>query len=158
MKDQWNHKKISGISDKGFTPLEIYKPSRKRRFLTGFTLIEVMITTAVLSLTALLVYEAFFISLDTFNYCYNYLNVLSLADEKIWQAQDDLSRFGVLTNIGEKGELVNRNKNFVWNLSNNSIEDTQNQKLYKIDLILSWQEGNRQVKISRTAFAMYEKK
>lgn len=125
---------------------------------TGFTLIEVMIATAVLSLTTLLIYEAFFISLDTFNYCYNYLNVFSLADEKIWQAQDDISRFGRLANIAEKGEYIDRNKNFVWNLSNNSIADALNQKLYKIDLILSWQEGNRNVKISRTAFAIYEKK
>ena len=125
---------------------------------TGFTLIEVMITTAVLSLTALLIYEAFFISLDTFNYCYNYLNVFSLADEKIWQAQDDISRFGALTNIAEKGEFVDRNKNFVWNLSNSSIADALNQKLYKIDLILSWREGKRPVKISRTAYAIYENK
>jgi len=124
----------------------------------AFTLIEVMIATAVLSLTTLLIYEAFFISLDTFNYCYNYLNVFSLADEKIWQAQDDISRFGTLTNIAENGEFVDRNKNFVWNLSNSPIADAQNQKLYKIDLILSWQEGKRPVKISRTAFAIYENK
>lgn len=124
----------------------------------GFTLIEVTITTAVLSLTALLIYEAFFISLDTFNYCYNYLNVFSLADEKIWQAQDDLSRFGALTNITKKGKFVDRNKKFVWSLSDSSMADTRKQRLYKINFVLSWQEGKRPVKISRTAFAMYEKK
>ncbi len=124
----------------------------------GFTLIEVMIAAAALSLISLLIYESFFISLGAFNYCYNYLNVLPWADEKIWQAQDDLTRFGVLTNIGEKGELISRKKNFVWNLSNSSVADAQNRQLFKIDLNLSWQEGKRIAKISRTAFAIYEKK
>lgn len=125
---------------------------------TGFTLVEVMITTVILSLMALLIYQAFFISLDAFNYCYNYLTVVSFADEKVWQAQDDLSRFGALANTSEKGKLVNKNKNFIWNLSNNPIGFTETQRLYKINLILSWREGDRNVKISRTAFAMYEKK
>lgn len=124
----------------------------------GFTLIEAMITTAVLSLTALLIHEAFFISLDAFNYCHNYLDIVSFADEKIWQAQDDLTRFGALTNIDEKGELTMKNKNFEWILSNSPIMDTENNNLYKIDLSLSWREGRRPIKISRTAFAIYEKK
>ncbi len=124
----------------------------------GFTLIEVMIATMVLSITALLVYEAFFISLDTFNYCRDYLDVISLADEKIWQAQDDLSRFGMLTNIAGKGEFVSRNKKFIWNLSNGLVDEAVIQKLYKIDFSLSWREGNRSVKIARTAFAVHENK
>ncbi len=125
---------------------------------SGFTLVEAMIAVAVLSLMALLVYEAFFISLDTFNYCYDYLNVLSIADEKIWQAQDDLSRFGGFVNVGGVGQLAVKDKKFVWNLSNSLIVDTPTQNLYKIDLSLSRQVGKRPVKISRTAFAIYEKK
>jgi prepilin-type N-terminal cleavage/methylation domain-containing protein len=147
-----------GNNKKGFTPLEIYKLHKKRRFLTGFTLIEVMVTTVVLALTALLVYEAFFITLDTYNYCYNYLNVLSLANEKVWQAQDDLATSGVLSNIEEGGEFTNRNKKFLWSLSNSLISGSALQGLYRIDFILSWREGKRVAKISRTAFAIYAKK
>ena len=119
----------------------------------GFTLIEVMVTTCILSLGIVLIYESFFISLDSLNYYSNYLNVASWMDEKIWQAQNNLSRFGLLIPIETQGEFLNGNKNFRWNLSYNLIEDTQN--LYQIDLILSWQEGKRKVKLLRTAYAMY---
>jgi len=122
----------------------------------SFTLIEVMVTTAILSLGTVLIYEAFFISLNSFNYCSNYLNIVSLADEKIWQAQDNLSRLGPQAQVETKGVFINRNKNFAWNLSYNLIEVTQG--LYRIDLILSWQQGPRKVKLLRTAYATYVEK
>lgn len=124
----------------------------------AFTLIEVMISAAILSLISLLIYEALFLSLGTFNYCYDYLNVFSLAGEKIWQAQDDLARSGSLTNIGNKGGFASRNKNFLWNLSESPVMESPYQKLYRIDLVLSWREGSKQASISRTAFAIYDKR
>ena len=69
----------------------------------GFTLIEVMVTTAVLSLSMVLIYQAFFISLDSFNYCADYLDVVSWADEKLWQAQDSVTHNGTLNPIGAYG-------------------------------------------------------
>lgn len=115
---------------------------------------EVMIATCVLSLGTIIIYESFFISLDSFNYYSNYLNVASWMDEKIWQAQDNLSHFGSSSQIDTAGEFVTRNKNFRWNLSYNLMS----QNLYQIDLTLSWQEGPRKVKLLRNTYAMYEKK
>lgn len=120
----------------------------------GFTLMEVMTATCVLSLGTVLIYESFFITLGSFNYYSNYLNVASLLDEKIWAAQDNLSRLGPSSQIETRGEFANRNKNFRWNLSYNLIS----QNLYQIDLTLSWQEGQRKVKLLRTAYAIYVEK
>ena len=120
----------------------------------GFTLMEVMTATCVLSLGTVLIYESFFITLDSFNYYSNYLNVASWMDEKIWQAQDNLSRLGSSSQIDTRGEFINQNKNFRWNLSYNLIS----QNLYQIDLTLSWQEGPRKVKLLRSTYAMYEEK
>ncbi len=40
------------MNRKGFTPLEIKENSRKRKFLTGFTLVEIMIVVAIIGLLA----------------------------------------------------------------------------------------------------------
>jgi prepilin-type N-terminal cleavage/methylation domain-containing protein len=140
------HKKISVISVK------------------GFSLIEVMVATATLSLGTVLIYGAFFISLDSFNYYSNYLSVIPWMDEKIWQAQDDLSKFGALTQIGTtdeprtfdkvRGEFQKAGKTFRWNLNYYPIDDG----LYRIDLNLYWQEGQRKVKLLRSAYAIYKEK
>ena len=130
----------------------------------GFSLIEVMVATATLSLGTVLIYEAFFISLDSFNYYSNYLSVIPWMDEKIWQAQDDLSKFGALTQIGTtdeprtfdkvRGEFQKAGKAFRWNLNYSPIDDG----LYRIDLNLYWQEGQRKVRLLRSAYAKYEEK
>jgi len=143
------------IGNRGFTPLEILICKKiRKRFLTGFTLMEVMIATCVLSLGSVLIYESFFITLNSFNYYSNYLNLASWMNEKIWQAQDNLRRLGSSSQIETTGEFANRNKNFRWNLSYNLIS----QNLYQINLTLFWQEGQRNVKLSRSTYAMYEEK
>ena len=58
----------------------------------GFTLVEVMVATAVLSLGIVLLYEAFFKITDAFGYYNHYLSVSPFAREKIWAAQDAFSK------------------------------------------------------------------
>lgn len=122
----------------------------------GFTLIEVMIATAVLSLGAVLVHQSFFTCLDSANYYSDYLSVIPWMDEKIWQAQDALARSESLQLIEKNGEFKSRNKVFSWNLGYGFVDEES--RLYKIDLAVAWQEGERSVKVSRTAYAMYEER
>ncbi len=127
-----------------------YRVSRR-----GFTLIEVMVTTAILSLGIVLVYNAFFISLDSFNYCSDYLAVAPWMDEKIWQTQEQLNSQGLSAQPPEKGQVRVNNKEFNWYLR--CVPVTSAQDLFKIDLLLSWQQGSRNKKLSRAAYAIYEK-
>jgi prepilin-type N-terminal cleavage/methylation domain-containing protein len=120
----------------------------------GFTLIEVMVATAVLAFSLVLIYQAFFISLDSFNYCSNFLNVVSWADEKIWQSQDSISRLGSIAGQTE-GSFESESRKFDWSLDDDITG--QNTTLHKINLVLSWKEGKRDVRLSRTAYAIYEK-
>ena len=144
------------IGIKGFTP-HLVKPRSLERG-AGFTLIEVMAAANVLALGIVLIYEAFFISLDAYNYYSNYLNVATFADEKIWEVQDSLTHFATLENIESKGVFTNSNRRFNWNLSYTPIDETKDEyKLFKIDLTLFWREGARQASISRSAYALYEK-
>ncbi len=150
----------------GFTPLESSlrlggeRNQRKHQqrtplFLTGFTLVEVLVTTAVLSLGIVLIYRAFFTLLDSFGYYSNYLRVIAFADEKLWQAQDTLSCFGSDAGAGSSGRLNIQNKDFNWRLSVSPVEA---ESLYRIDLTVNWQEGPRIRGLTRNAYALYIKK
>jgi prepilin-type N-terminal cleavage/methylation domain-containing protein len=121
--------------------------SRQR---TGFTLVEIMITTAILSLGLVMIYQAFFISLDTFDYYLNYLNAKLWLDEKIWQIQDDCRREEVFIPTRSEGEFRIRNKNFNWDMYCNAIEP---EELYKVSLRLSWQQGPRRINMLTETYA-----
>jgi len=130
----------------------------RRSTNTAFTLVEVMVTTAVLSLGAVLIYEAFFTSLNAFDYCSDYLNIAPWVDEKIWQVEDYLRCFGSSDKIATTGTLTSKSKRFDWVLSCNLIDGNSVQDLYKINLVLFWQQGERKKELARTTYALYEKK
>lgn len=125
---------------------------RKKKLSPAFTLVEVMVATAILSLGIVLIYQAFFISIDSFNYCFNYLNVASWADEKIWQVQNNLSHSKVEDIIETGGRFRKRNKDFNWDLSYYLID----VDLYRIDLDIFWQQGRRKAMLYRNAYAVYD--
>jgi len=111
-----------------------------------------MVTVAILSLAVVLIYETFFISLDLMNYSYDYLKTVSWVDNKMWQAQNELSRFNALAETETSGAVTFDNKNFNWKLSYASAGAPG---LYRIDSTLSWREGRKDAGMSRTAYAMY---
>ena len=123
--------------------------------IKGFTLVEVMVTTVVLSLGTMLLYQAFFLSLNTFDYCADYLRVSPWMDEKVWQMQDELTRRGALAGIDTNGELTNRSGSFAWDASYGCIDEKHG--LYNIDLSLSWKRGQKKISLLRTAYATYKK-
>jgi prepilin-type N-terminal cleavage/methylation domain-containing protein len=128
-----------------------------KKSLRGFTLLEVMITTAVLALGATLIYQSFFIAVDSFNYYSTLLKITPWMNERIWQAQDDFKHFGLAaTASAGGGKLEVNNKNINWSLAYNSVDQLDN--FSQIDLILFWQQGQRQVKLSRSAYAMHLEK
>ena len=118
-------------------------------------MIEAMVATAVLSLGIVLIYQALFISLDSYRYYADYLSVSPWVNEKIWAAQDALTHLGGAARIAGNGEFISRNKNFQWNLSYNPAGE---KDLYKIDLILNWQQGQRRARLLRSGYAIYVEK
>lgn len=121
----------------------------------GFTLMELMTAAVVVAIGAILIYECFFRSLDLFNYCYDYLGVVSWVDEKIWKARDDIIRTGTLSEPETAGTFKIKNKNFGWNLYCSPAGDIKD--LYRLNLSLFWKEGSRPAVISRNVFARYER-
>ena len=119
----------------------------------AFTLVEVMAATSILALGIVFIYEAFFISLDSFNYCSSYLSMMPWADELIWQAKDDINTSGSVTSTGTSGVVTNRNNKFNWILSSVPVEGTPD--LRKVDLVVSWKIGKKTYRLSRSAYAVY---
>lgn len=120
----------------------------------GFTLVEVMVATAILALGVVMIYQGFFISLDSLGYCLDYLRLSPLAEEKIWQAQDALSRLGPNSGLETSGSFIEGRRNFRWNLSYNSLDEPSG--LYEINLSVIWQNGQRAARLSRGAYALYK--
>ena len=119
----------------------------------GFTLIEVMVATVILSLGAVMVYQAFFIAADSYNYCLDYLGIAAWMDDKIFEVQEALSRFGALGGITTSGVLTSRNREFSWDILQELIG--QPPDLYRLRLTVTWQEGRRKVNLSREAYALH---
>jgi prepilin-type N-terminal cleavage/methylation domain-containing protein len=118
----------------------------------GFTLLEVMVTTAVLSLGIVFIYQSFFISADAFDYCRNYFKVASWADEKLWEVRDELRLRGPSANFSPSGAFTSGSRVFEWNIDSPLIDPPP---LYKINLVLSWKEGKRTAKLLRNTYALY---
>ena len=118
-------------------------------------MVEVMVATVILALSTVFLSEAFFISLDSYNYCSRYLKVLSWADEKIWETQESLSRTGPAAALNTSGNFLEKEKNFIWYLAYAPVQT--DDLLYKVDLDLSWQEGARKARLQRSAYALYHK-
>jgi len=116
---------------------------------SGFTLVEVVLATAILSLGLVMIYQAFFVSLDTFNYYLNHLSAQLWLDEKVWQLEDEFRQAGFFIPMSTSGELFIAGKDFFWNLDYAMLEP---EELYKVNLRAKWKQGRRDINLSRTAY------
>ena len=115
----------------------------------GFTLIELMVAVAILSLGIVIIYQSFFSMLNYFNYYIDYLDVAYWPDEEIWQIKEEWDKNGDFTYMEGEKTLV-KGKAYRCNLAFSPVESD----LYKIHLILSWREGKRNIHLSRTTYVV----
>ena len=116
----------------------------------GFTLIELMVAVAILSLGIVIIYQSFFSILNYFNYYIDYLDVAYWPDEEIWQIKEEWDKNGDFTYMEGEKTLVKGKKAYRCNLAFSPVESD----LYKIHLILSWREGKRNIHLSRTTYVV----
>lgn len=128
------------------------KGPRKGSSSKGFTLMEIMVTVAILSFGIVAIYEAFFISIDTYGYYTRYLNTQDWINEKISEMELVLMESQALEPGQTAGQMTRDYKTFDWTMQVALIEEDQG--LYAVAVRLFWQEGSRTVDISRTAYLM----
>ena len=127
---------------KGFTPLEIKISNRgNKRFLTGFTLIEIMVSIAILSFGLILILQGFTQSLNALRISRNNLKTTLLAEEKITEIQIEAKQSTDLYFGNLSGESDIDNIEFKWETS--IIPDEEYEHLNKVRTTVSWKEGRR---------------
>lgn len=117
----------------------------------GFTLLEVMVASAVLSLGIVFIFQSFFSVLRSYDYCQRYIASSAFAHEKLWQAADSVRRDGVLP-AETGGEFFRGGKRFEWNLFQEPVGD----KLYKVAVLVKWVSGKQTREVERLEYAAYE--
>lgn len=123
---------------------------RRFRSRTGFTLVEIMLAAAILSLGLVFIYEVFLISLDAVSFFFNRLNAQHFINEKIWQVQDILDKpAGIFLPNQNQGTFTLHNKDFDWQLEIKSWD--AEQELYLVNATVNWNEGQRRKTISRAS-------
>lgn len=109
-------------------------------------------TVAILAFGIVSIYEAFFISVDTYGYYTHYLSSNDWIGEKIWEMQEILTESQALDIEETSGKIERDHKTFDWTVSVNSLD--LEQALYQVEITLLWKEGNKTVSISRKAYLL----
>lgn len=130
----------------------VFNPLKGKSRVCGFTLIEVMVGVAILSFGIVVIFETFFVSLNTYSSYSNYLKTQNWLDEKIWDMQDRLNHSSLITMNTDSGQVHVNNKDLPWNMVAEVVD--WDESLIEVDVNLSWQEGGRTVTSSRHAYAV----
>jgi prepilin-type N-terminal cleavage/methylation domain-containing protein len=118
----------------------------------GFTLIEVMVSVAILAFGITAIYEAILTSLNIFGSYTKYLNTQAWINEQIWEAQDRVNHSRIVI-VGEnKGVIRLNNKDHEWTMQIDPLD--MDAGLYALNIRLAWQEGGRTITLSRGAYAV----
>lgn len=117
----------------------------------GFTLLEVLAATAVLSVGTLYIYQSYFSVLRAFDYCSGYIVSSNFLQEKLWEGADAVRRTGLIGS-DTSGEFSSGGRRFNWSMALGRVSD----RVYEVTVALDWRSGKRNMEISRTTYASYE--
>ena len=149
----WRSKRKAAIKGPMTTAIKHAKGQFGTRILSrgkGFTLIELIMTVAILSFGIVGIYEALFVSIDTYGYYTRYLGTQDWVNERIWDIQAEFMSVKELEVGQTSGQVVRGHKTFDWTMVVKQLD--LEQRLYQVDLTLSWLEGDRKVRTVRTAY------
>ena len=130
---------------------------KSRRTRRGFTLVEILVAVSILSMGIVSIFQTFFVNIDLLSHYKDYLNVMPWVDEKIWEAQNQLMRYGSLgPQMRTSGTLIVGVDKYPWNL-NYKLKDRK-KLLFQVSFYINRERQNqtREFHIERTAYAYYQ--
>ena len=117
----------------------------------GFTLLEVMLATVILSFGTAFIYQSFFASLNGTVYVCNRLNASLELSNKIWEIQDKI-RHGGVYNLQKSGQVSLNNRTYNWQALYEPLDTSYS--FYNVLIKFWWLQNNRQKSISRSAYVI----
>lgn len=108
------------------------------KFSKAFTLLEVLITVAILSTAITFLFRSFTAVLSSAQFSQYISLACYLSEDKLWEIEQ--------ANTGgsgfpESGSAMQQNKNFNWRYE---IQDTDHQDLKELNFIVSWKVKTRE--------------
>ena len=125
----------------------------KRSPPKGFSFFEVMVTVSILALGIVVIYQAFFISLNYANRLTIRLYANWLLDHKIANLQYYFKKTGEVPEIKEEKDTLtvnNKTIDFHYNMHIKGIEQIEN--IFELATMIYWLEQNRTFKLIRVAY------
>lgn len=127
--------------------------------IKGFSLIEVMVASCILALGSLLLYQSFFVILDTLDYCSNLISASLEAEELLNDSIVILGHSSEPPRLLESGRLQTLStRSGNWKLSYALVDSVKKKEasylLYRILLETNWKQARRQAGLSLTNYAL----
>lgn len=132
------------------------KPARRTHKLfdnLGLTFVEVMVTLVILSSGITMVFKSFIVSLDQLRHLTNRLYATTILDNRIAYVERMLRAYKVLpmeTDSAQKVDVGVKEVKFKSEMSISAVEEYVD--IFRLDVSLQWQEGNKNLRMSRSAF------
>ena len=125
---------------------------------TGFSLIEIMVSIAILSLGLVLILQGFAQSLNTLRISEDNLKATLMAENKIAEAEIQAREDGDALEAGLEEKFEFENIKCKWRVKATPVEwkmeeiPESYQELREVEASLSWEEGKREGRIPLVTF------
>ena len=116
----------------------------------AFTVVEIMVTSAILSLSMVVLSRSFQISLDASRYLFDRLDASLVIHNEMWKFQDVLRRSGTVASLSLQTVQTDGSQLFTCTIIPSSL-DSQNG-FYAIEGKCSWSRSNKDRTLSRDAY------
>ena len=124
-------------------------PIGNRRPVSGFSLIEVMVTVCVLSIGTVMILQSNIMSLNVFGRYLNRIEILLWADEKMAETKETMVKEDI-PDVGTLGgNFETDRRTYDWTME---VKDANVKDLYTMHLDVSWMEDSQPIHLYRDSY------